>query len=71
MIEMVSVVEQILELHKASPRTPQDKERVRRVPGKPPGIIKIESTDKAIDRLVSPAETSRSMSRKGDDKWVE
>ena len=29
-----------------------DKERVGRVPGRPPGIIKIESTDKSIDRLV-------------------
>jgi hypothetical protein len=31
---------------------PQDKDRVKRVPEKPSGIIKIESTDRAIDRLV-------------------
>jgi hypothetical protein len=31
---------------------PQEKERVARVPGTPSGIIKIESTDKSIDRLV-------------------
>jgi len=41
--KMVSLVERMLELHKSSPRTPQDKERVKR---------EIESTDKAIDRLV-------------------
>jgi len=34
------------------PRMPQEKERVARVPGTPSGIIKIESTDKSIDRLV-------------------
>ena len=38
-----SLVERMLELQKSSPRTPQDKERVKR---------EIESTDKAIDRLV-------------------
>ena len=39
-------------------RTPQDKERVKRVPERASGIIKIESTDRAIDRLVSPTGTS-------------
>jgi len=43
----------------------QDKERVKRVPGRAPVIIKIESTDRTIDRLVSPAETSSEWSRKG------
>ena len=38
-----SHVERMLELHEPSPRTPQDKERVKR---------EIESTDRAIDRLV-------------------
>ena len=34
-------------------RTPLDKERLQRAPGKPPGIIKIEpAADRAIDRLV-------------------
>ena len=34
-------------------RMPLDKERLGRVPGKPPGIIKIEpAADRAIDRLV-------------------
>lgn len=44
----------MLELYKqpAVVRSPLDKDRVGRVPGKPPGIIKIESTDKSIDRLV-------------------
>jgi len=41
--KMVSLVERMLELHKSSPRTPGDKERVKR---------EIESTDRAIDRLV-------------------
>jgi len=41
-----------MELHKSSPRTPQEKERVARVPERAPGIIKIESTDRAIDRLI-------------------
>ena len=41
------------ELHSSSPRTPQDKERVRRVPERASGIIKIEpSADRTIDRLV-------------------
>jgi hypothetical protein len=40
---MVSLVERMLELHRSSPRTPQDKERVKR---------EIESTDRAIDSLV-------------------
>ena len=36
-----------------SARTPQEKERVARVPERPSGIMKIEpSADKAIDRLV-------------------
>ena len=41
-------------MHKQSAvvRSPLDKERVGRVPGRPPGIIKIESIDKSIDRLV-------------------
>ena len=43
---MISMVERMLELHKASPRTPQDKERVKWVPENPSGIIKIESTDR-------------------------
>jgi len=42
----------MLELHKSSPHTPQDKERVKRFPGKSPGIIKIKSMDRTIDRLV-------------------
>lgn len=52
--KMVSLLERMLELHKqsAAVRSPLDKERVGRVPGRPPGIIKIESADKAIDRLV-------------------
>jgi hypothetical protein len=41
--KITSLVERMLELHKSSPRTPGDKERVRR---------EIESTDRAIDRLV-------------------
>jgi len=43
--KLVSLVEQMLELHKCltSARTPQDKEMVKR---------EIESTDGAIDRLV-------------------
>ena len=41
--KMVSLVERMLELHKSSPRMPQDKERVKR---------EIESTDRQIDRLV-------------------
>ena len=41
--KVVSLVERMLELHKASPRRPRDKERVKR---------EIESTDRAIDRLV-------------------
>lgn len=41
--KMVSLVERMLELHNSSPRTPGEKERVAR---------EIESTDKAIDRLV-------------------
>ena len=36
-------IERMLELHNSSPRMPQDKERVKR---------EIESTDRAIDRLV-------------------
>ena len=40
-------------------RTPQERERMKRVPGKPPGMIKIKpSADRMIDRLVSPTETS-------------
>lgn len=41
--KIISLVERMLELHKSSPRTPGDKERVRR---------EIEATDKQIDRLV-------------------
>ena len=42
--KMMSLVERMLELHKSpTARTPGDKERVKR---------EIESTDKAIDRLV-------------------
>ena len=40
---MVSLVERMLELHRQSPRMPQDKERLGR---------EIESTDRAIDKLV-------------------
>ena len=40
---MVSLVERMLELHKRTPRTPQEQEAVRR---------EIESTDRAIDALV-------------------
>jgi len=40
---MVSLVERMLALHKQSPRTPQEQEMVKR---------EIESTDRAIDRLV-------------------
>ena len=40
---MLSLVERMLELHKQSPRSPLDKERLQR---------EIESTDRAIDRLV-------------------
>ena len=39
----MSLVERMLELHKSSPRMPQDKDRVKR---------EIESTDRQIDRLV-------------------
>jgi type I restriction-modification system DNA methylase subunit len=41
--KMVSLVERMLELHKRSPRTPQEKESLQR---------EIESTDRAIDKLV-------------------
>ena len=41
--KMVSLVERILELHKRSPRTPQEQEMVKR---------EIESTDRQIDTLV-------------------
>jgi len=41
--ELVSRVERMLELHKRSPRTPQEKESLQR---------EIESTDGRIDRLV-------------------
>lgn len=40
---MVSLVERMLELHKRSPKTPQEQEMVKR---------EIESTDRAIDHLV-------------------
>lgn len=52
--KLASLVERMLELHKSSPRMPQDKERVKRVPEKASGIEKIESMDRAIaiDRLV-------------------
>ena len=40
---MVSLVERMLALHKQSPRTPQEQEMVKR---------EIESTDRAIDKLV-------------------
>jgi hypothetical protein len=40
---MVSLVERMLALHKQSPRTPQEQERLQR---------EIESTDAQIDRLV-------------------
>jgi type I restriction-modification system DNA methylase subunit len=42
-IKIVSLVERMLELHKQSPRTPQEKEMLQR---------EIESTDGAIDALV-------------------
>ena len=41
--KLVSLVERMFELHKQSPRTPQEQEMVKR---------EIESTDKGIDRLV-------------------
>jgi len=41
--KLVSLVERMLELHKRSPRLPQEQEMVKR---------EIESTDKSIDRLV-------------------
>lgn len=48
--KMVALTKHMLELHKSSPRPPQDKEGVRRVPGKPLGIMKIEhSADRAIE----------------------
>jgi hypothetical protein len=56
---MVSLVERMLALHKQSPRSPQEQEMVKR---------EIESTDKAIDKLVY--ELSHSL-RFGDDIWVE
>ena len=40
---MVSLVERMLELHRRSPRTPQEQETVKR---------EIQSTDNQIDRLV-------------------
>jgi hypothetical protein len=45
-----------MKLNKSSPRTPQEKERVAR---------EVESTDRQIDRLVSPAGTSYELSHKG------
>ena len=41
--KMMSLVERMLELHKRSPRPPQEKESLQR---------EIESTDGMIDRLV-------------------
>jgi hypothetical protein len=41
--KMVSLVERMLELHRISPRTPGEVERLAR---------EIESTDRAIDKLV-------------------
>jgi len=41
--KLVSLVECMLELHKRSPRLPQEQEMVKR---------EIESTDRSIDRLV-------------------
>jgi len=41
--KVVSLVERMLELHKSSPRTPGDKERVKR---------DVERTDRQIDSLV-------------------
>ena len=41
--KMVSLVGRMLELHKRSPKTPQEQEMVKR---------EIESTDRGIDRLV-------------------
>jgi len=41
--KLVSLVERMLELHKRSPRLPQEKESLQR---------EIESTDGRIDRLV-------------------
>ena len=41
--KLVSLVECMLELHKRSPRTPQEQEMVKR---------EVESTDRQIDRLV-------------------
>ena len=52
-MNLVAFAERMLELHKSpSARTPQDKERVKRAPERVSGIIKIESTDRQIDRLV-------------------
>jgi hypothetical protein len=50
------LVERMLELHKQSPRTPQEQEIVKR---------EVESTDGMIDRLVYE------LSPEGDDIWVE
>ena len=44
--KIASLVERMLELHKSSPRTPEDKERVK---------WEIESTDRQIGRLVRKA----------------
>ena len=41
--KLASLVERMLELHKSNPRMPGNKERVKR---------EVESTDRAIDRLV-------------------
>jgi hypothetical protein len=40
---MVSLVERMLELHRISPRTPGEVERL---------ALEVESTDRAIDKLV-------------------
>jgi hypothetical protein len=42
--------DETIQLHDG--RMPQEQEMVKRAPGKAPGIMKIESTDRAIDKLV-------------------
>jgi 5-bromo-4-chloroindolyl phosphate hydrolysis protein len=53
--KMVSLVERMLELHKQSPKTPQEQEMVKR---------EIESTDTEIDELVY--ELSEEVPKYGD-----
>jgi hypothetical protein len=58
--KLVSLVERMLELHKRSPRLPQEKESLQR---------EIEpAADRMIDRLASPFGDDVPQ---GDDIWVE